>query len=223
MAERNGQRNAYHRFPISSVAGRLAPGTRESSLRALTRPQRTTRCTDAALGTGCDRIPYGISESLRNVGCLGQSIRSKADATTLFSVDYNGSKSFAYGTCLARRIRVRALARREAPGGEAHVSERAYPSTGKRTAGARGGLALLALVSAGHRGLYVFGTVYFVRELCFFVGLTVVLVFMGVNLVVLGFLVKRTGVAILRFVRKAKPATAHEGQCPTSGGSARWI
>jgi hypothetical protein len=75
----------------------------------------------------------------------------------------------------------------------------------KYVQGARRRIALVAVVLLGIAVGMFFGRVYFVQEFLFFVGLAAVLVFIGVNLVVLGFFFKKAWVTVLQSVRKAKP------------------
>ena len=74
----------------------------------------------------------------------------------------------------------------------------------KRASRVRRGTALLGTVLVGTFAWDLLRKLYILQELFFFVGLTALLVFFGVNLVVVGFLFSKVWRGILQSYRKVK-------------------
>jgi hypothetical protein len=76
---------------------------------------------------------------------------------------------------------------------------------------------LPAIVSLSIAAGVFFGKRYFVQELFFFVGLTALLVFIGANVVVIGFLFHKAVQSVSRSVRTAKPNYAPRDESVREG------
>jgi hypothetical protein len=81
----------------------------------------------------------------------------------------------------------------------------------KRPGGVRRGITPLTIVLLGIVACVLFGGLYFVQELFFFVGLAALLVFFAGSLYLLGILAYKAGQGILGLFRTVKPITASQG------------